>query len=277
MDNLINFVQYNLLEVLAINLVVFLTGFIANRLNYNRPRLRKQGYPEDYIELAIRHENLWIAFAMGTFFSSQLVILAISFIANVDVTLKLFIQRVLPISAGMLYFAMVVAKPLFRKFSEEYKLTAKKTGTEIIIDFNYRVLKKVFNWKIELITALLMFYITFRYLDHNPAVYFYITVPWVFVLMLTRMKNQALPTIRFNYKNMITATVVIFVARIYLFSAVFFDVFQGRFSQLELYNIILVCTLICTMLYAVLKGVMSYKKIEKLFPGDPLNGSAAVS
>ncbi|MCP4725432.1 MAG: hypothetical protein GY863_10370, partial [bacterium] len=135
----------------------------------------------------------------------------------------------------------------------------------------------VFNWKIETITAGLMFYLTFRFLDHNPAVYFYITVPWVFVLILIRMKNQALPTIRFNYKNMIVATVVIFVARIYLFIAVFLDKYSGEFTQIGILNLSLTCILLCTMLFAVLKGAVSYRNVEKLFPGDHLNGSTAVS
>ncbi|MFC1725315.1 hypothetical protein ACFL4T_06785 [candidate division KSB1 bacterium] len=173
---------------MQVNAVLLIAMVIGTAVYISRSRLRSRGYSEDYIQFTrkVYFETIPV---LGLIFLFSQLILGIfvklndpGFTSFLDRKEILFCSLMLSAVCGIFYG---------KKFNAGYRELAKKTNSPIVIDFNYKLLKLMFNIYLEFPASILTaaFIVLHFDLTHIGLIFMYILFPWLFYLSLRIGKN----------------------------------------------------------------------------------------
>ena len=144
-------------------------GFVIAYFIEFRPLVKRKKEKDD--ELAkVALERAW----------SSMKIFIILFLA-LQTVISILIANMVDVLSTKVYVSyvylpsFVVSYPVFLFFRRNYYKKMKKvvitTNTDILIDFNYRILNRILNWKVELLTMIGLYACNILYFDYNTAVF----------------------------------------------------------------------------------------------------------
>ena len=173
---------------LTVNSVLLIAMAVGTVVYISPARLRSRGYSDEYIEFT-RKVYIESILVLGLIFLFSQLILGIivklndpEFTSYLERKEILFCSLMLSAVCGIFYG---------RKFNAGYRELAKKTNTPIVIDFNYRMLKLMFNINLEIPASVLTVSFILYHFDirHTALIFIYILFPWLFYLSLRRGRN----------------------------------------------------------------------------------------
>lgn len=251
------------------NLVITLLLAMFAYLFYNTQRLKSQGFNEEYIKFIRKWE------CRGTFISwlSLMGFQALSyFIFSLflkEISLRLYIQSVFLLA---LVLSIIIRFFFDKVVYKHQKELAIRTGAEIVVDFNYRILHKIFIPLLEIIATVLVAAFTFICLsdipdrDNNFVIYFYLVFIWYFYISLKSARNMIMP--QFEYVYRLNAK-LLFLFNAILILLVFSNSMEtaekGNFSALDYIFMAAVIALLVAKLTIYIKG---YRSLKKSLPSD---------
>ena len=170
--------------------------YITTLYQCNKKLLTKRGYTEEFISYLCKtniKRNLGIAIVVPI---SGLAagILVTSFIGNLEEVKNI-------IYVYLLWILFIIPFPILemRKAPKELKEMIKKTNTDVIIDFRYKILHLVFNPTIEIIFSVVyvLYFMIFIELFH--VAFIHIMILWLLYGAARYGKNLTRPGIREMY------------------------------------------------------------------------------
>ena len=220
MDNAKDFLIYRFPVILLFNAVIILAGYAAARFFGGRQALQRKGLPEEYSVLAENQLGRWGAFVWGVLGGVQVIGIILSLLLGYPITFEFYFSIIFTAAVILLLTVIVFARPLLRTFGKEYKELAIAANKDIVIDFNYRILNRVMNMKLELPALLLACYFNIRFFDNSTALYICMFIPWIYYLGLRRSAYNIYETLGYNYL-LLTGFIIFFqTCRVFVYVAV---------------------------------------------------------
>lgn len=192
------------LGVLIINLAFTLLVILVYFLLYNRNRLREQGFSNEYIDFIRKMEWKGVCISWLSMMAFQaLAYLLISLFADL-ITVRLYIKTVFLLAVSL----TVIVRFIYDKFLyKRQKELAIKTGSEIVVDFNFKLLRLIFKPVLEIISTVIVASFTFVSLqnppsrDNNYVIYLYLVFIWYFYIAMRSVKNMIMPQFESVYRQ----------------------------------------------------------------------------
>jgi hypothetical protein len=249
------------------NFAITLIMLLVFNLYYNRQKLIAQGFNEEYIKFIKKWEG---RAALTCWLSMMILQVVLYFIVSLfieKITMKLYIKAIF-LSTMML---TVIIRFIFDKYI--YKLQkelAIQTGSEIVVDFNYKILHMIFKPLLEIIATVIVAAFTFVSLsdipnrDDNFIIYFYLVFIWYFYISLKSAKNMIMPQFEFTYR--LNAKLLFLfngVLILLVFSNSMEAVEKGQFALMDYLFFMVVLALLVAKLTIYIKG---YRSLMKSLP-----------
>jgi hypothetical protein len=179
----------------GVNILIIL---VSSRLAARPGRMRKQGYPDAYVEFTSAFSRRFgVQFALFMVLS-QAGFFLLNFLVSVrdpssDYLMYVFIPSLLLALPFALYKVIVMGK--------KYKELAEDTGEEIVADFGYTYLKRVFLWPLELGMSLFVLSFLMLHADwsRSAIILLYVALLWFFAGVARFSRNAIRPSFRDQY------------------------------------------------------------------------------
>lgn len=254
------------IEIVIFNLGISLVFMISFYLFYNRKKLKSEGFSEEYI-LFIRKIETKAAVIVWT---SLMVIQAATYFIVAGfvekITFKIFIKAIFLLAITL----TIIVRFLIDKYIyKEQKKLAISTGSEIVVDFNYKILHMIFKPMLELISTVFVAAFTFLSLrdipniDDNYIIYFYLVFIWYFYISMKSAKNMIMPQFESTYR--MNARLLFLFHSILIMLVVVNSLEgmeEGRFDLADYLFFAAVTVFLVTKLILYIKG---YKSLNKSF------------
>ena len=196
-----------LIMFVAVNVGIVLLMSIIIRLTNKKEMLKGKGFSDEYIDYYKRTTD---KFGSRIFFVMVLAQIAggiIVYLIKGEVTPSMYGNLVWPIA-----FFLTIPFGFFfwKEIYSDYKDLVKKTESEVIVDFNYKVLNLIFNKVIEIPVSLLVIVYTLFNLkfDDSGMIFVYVALLWFFYLVLRVGKNYNRPAFKDAYTNIAKFSIV---------------------------------------------------------------------
>jgi len=183
---------------LSINAIAFIVGFLASKLTANRKRLESKGYPESYIIYEINFSKKFrkiyiVVILLLELFFSIITLLILKSLSHSEFLAYVFIPSVL--------FSIPFAAFYSTKANKDYKRLAEEEGHDVVVDFQRKFLKLIFNLPLEITAsiAVTFFAIIILPFRNSLVIYLYVILPWFFSFVLMFSKNNIKPTMKDSY------------------------------------------------------------------------------
>lgn len=192
---------YKIFGLTIVILWVFL--LLTTLFQRNKKRLAKKGFNEElisYIKKTTIKRNLGIAVVVPIC-GIIAGLLVQWFIGDLEVEKNI-------IFVYLIWILLIIPFPILemRKAPKELKELLKKTSTDVIIDFRYKILHTVFNPKIEIIFSLIYIVYFMIFFEIFHVTFIHILILWLLYGASRFAKNLTRPGIRetylFNYAFM---------------------------------------------------------------------------
>lgn len=183
---------------LLINIMIFMAGYFGSKLTSNRKRLESKGYPESYIIFTLNFSNKFGKKYVGLILLLEILFSIISLLVLKRLDSGTVLTYVLMPS---IFFSIPFAAYYSTKANKEYKKLAIEEGHDIVVDFQRKNLKLIFNLPIEIAAAIIVsaFAIIFLPLRNSLVIYLYVILPWFFSFILQFTKNYIKPVLKDSY------------------------------------------------------------------------------
>jgi len=257
----------SLTTVLLWNLGVTLIFVLVFNLLHGRQRLKSEGFNEEYIEFIRKMEGRT---ALITWVSMLLLQVVSFFIVSLFIekmTFKLYIKIVFLLAITL---AVIIRFFFDKHIYKRQKELAIRTGSEIVVDFNYKILHKIFKPLLEIIATVVVLAFTLTSLrniphsDDNFIIYFYLLFIWYFYISLKSAKNMIMPQFESAYRLkarfmfLFNAILILLV-----FSNSMEAVEAGKFALMDYIFLTVVIALLVAKFAVYIKG---YKSLKKSLP-----------
>jgi hypothetical protein len=254
----------SLISVLLWNLGVSLIFVLVFNLFYNRQKLKSQGFNDEYIKFIRQMEG---RAALTAWFSLLILQVAAFLIVShfiEKITFKLYIKAIFLLAITL----AVIIRFYFDKYIyKRQKELAIRTGSEIVVDFNYKILHMIFKPLLEVIATIIVLAFTLTSLqniphgDDNFIIYFYLVFIWYFYISLKSAKNMIMPQFksiyRLNAKFLFLFNMILIML---VFSNAMGAVEAGKFTLMDYIFFAVVIVALVAKLAVYVKGYRSLKK-----------------
>lgn len=180
--------------LILIVLWIFLT--FVTLFTINRKRLEKRGYKSEYIDFIRRDtkkRNIGIALIMPVLGGiAALIVWAITGEVNGFQNLIYIV---------LLWMLFIIPFPILdmRKSQKEYKELAIRTHSEVVVDFNYKVLHIIFNPLAEAIASVLVIAYFIIFIEPFHVVFIHIFILWALYATARYSKYLTEPQLKDGY------------------------------------------------------------------------------
>ncbi|MFC1553453.1 hypothetical protein ACFL7D_02355 [candidate division KSB1 bacterium] len=259
----------DLYKILLFNLLFIGVGFATMWSLFSPKRLRKKGYSEEYINITHKQAIIGIRVFLSIFIAAQIIETVILVLMGYSITTELYFRYISSVATFIGWIAIAVYLFFFnKKYEKELKELAIETDSEVVIDFKFRALKMIINWKLEIPASLILIYYTFMYFNHRPILYLYALIPWIIFLKLYKMKYQVQATIRNSYKIISLTTILIQFCKGLIFVSFFMEEFKESLEPLSYFDVTLAVIFMIDVLAVIILGINNHPRIKRMFP-DP--------
>jgi hypothetical protein len=251
-------------SVLILNLAVSLEFILVFYLLHSRRRLKSQGFNEEYIKFIRKMEGRATLISWFSLLILQVVSFLIVSLFIEKITFKLYIKAIFLLAISL---TVIIRFFLDKYIYKRQKELAIRTGSEIVVDFNYKILHKIFRPLLEIIATVIVLAFTLTSLrnlphgDDNFIIYFYLVFIWYFYISLKSAKNMIIPQFESVYRLkarfmfLFNAILILLV-----FSNSMEAVEAGKFALMDYIFLTVVIALLVAKLAVYIKGYRSLKK-----------------
>lgn len=256
--------------ILIMNAFVISWTYLVTSWMLSKKRLRKQGYPEEYIVANQSIKKKSICRFIGLYMALQAGVLAGMYFSGVTLTSKMYVSYIFPLT---FIPAMIYVVSYKKKCNEVLKDAAQKSQSDIVIDFNFRALHLVLNARLEILSLVLMIYFNARYLGNISLLYFFGVLPWFNYVALKNIRFQTRETMKDQYKLIALSTIFLQVLKSYEY----LQYIMEGWNLYRIYDYLLLLVLVVTLVATVALGVINFPKVRKIFDTDDDSSTAAKS
>lgn len=196
-----------LIMFVAVNAGIVLFMSLITRFTHKKDRLKEKGYSEEYIRFYNKTSEKFGGRIFFILILAQIAAWIIVYFIEGEVTPRMYGNLVWPIAFFLtIPFAIIFWKQIY----SEYKMLVKETESEIIIDFNFRILKLIFNKILEIPVSLLVIIYTLFNIEfgNSGIIYVYVMLLWFFYMVLRLGKNYNKPAFKDTYLNVAKFSIV---------------------------------------------------------------------
>ncbi len=197
-----------IIKIVFLNAFIILWCYTIVLFITNKERLKKKGFDDEYVTLMKSTHNESMRKFILIFLLTQLVSSLLFYTITGEFTTKQFSQYIFIISTvvGMTYMFNCISS-----CNMKFKELAVKTNSDIIIDFNFKILKRMFNMPLEIAATLGFIYFAAVHYDHLPAIYLLAVIPWFNYLFMKKSKNLNFSAFKFNYLYVAKSNIMLHV------------------------------------------------------------------
>ncbi len=272
-----HFSVYVIPVMLIMNMFIILAGYVSVKLFSGKKKLRKEGFPDEYIDLSERTNRSAGNYVIVSLAVSQILGILFCLILGFDITVSFFLDRIF--TGSIIFMALVLAFKyiyLDKDTRKEQRRIVTERGDKVVIDFNYDALRLILNWKLELAAFLLIIYFNMFYLENNVILYVYAGLPWYFYAMLRNLRYQVRETIRYSYRLVGILMVIYQAVKLGLFFIYFRKFMPDAVLTLGSVNLMLAALVCIIMVWTVVRGALNLPKLSRMFPKTAHNHATAV-
>lgn len=177
-------------------IVLWIFLILVTLFTISRKRLEKRGYKPEYIEFIRRDtkkRNTGIALLMPVLGGiAALIVWAITGEVNGFQNLIYIV---------LLWMLLVIPFPVLdmRKSQKEYKELAIRTNSEVVVDFNYKVLHIIFNPPVEAIASVMVITYFIIFIEPFHVVFIHIFILWALYATARYSKYLTEPQLKDGY------------------------------------------------------------------------------
>lgn len=256
--------EVSFIAVAIFNIGITFVFLLSFYLFHNRKKLQSEGFNEEYIRFIRKIESG----AAAITWTSLMIIQAVTYFIVAGfvekITFKLFIKAIFLLAITL----TIIIRFLIDKYIyKEQKKLAISTGSEIVVDFNYKILHMIFKPILELISTVFVAAFTFLSLrdipnnDDNYIIYFYLIFIWYFYISMKSAKNMIMPQFESTYR---LNAKLLFLFHIILIMLVFVNsmagIEEGKFDFADYLFAAAVTVFLIAKFVLYLKGYMSLNK-----------------
>lgn len=190
--NSIDFQAFFLLTVAILWLFLLVTTLYRT----NRSLLRKKGISDEYVDF-LRKDTIKRSIGIAIVVPALLLVSGLLvYVITGDLESPGQIVYV-----ALLFIVLVIPFPVMStiKLNKEYRSLALETKSEIVVDFNYRVLHLVFNPTVEAIAALLYVAFFLAYVGPFHVAFLHILILWFLYSAARSSKYLTRPLLKDGY------------------------------------------------------------------------------
>ena len=239
------------------NAAIILGGWIFVGLLQKRSRLRKKGYSEEYIDLSKKISDEVGPKVVSLLILSQILVGVIVYLIFGEITKELYTKYII-------FISVLIAMPIGALFSniksDKYKELAIKTKSDIIIDFNYRILGLLFNRNVEIPVFIIALAYSALHLDFSftGCVLIYLLLPWFFSIVVRRTKNLNKPVFQEQYSLVGKLNIIYQAALVFLMVIGSIE----HFEEFSWYNYLFFAAAECALIFKVVLYTLNYSKLK---------------
>ncbi|MCP4727050.1 MAG: hypothetical protein GY863_18565 [bacterium] len=252
-----------LLGIVATNVVIVVIMYFITKLAKKK---EKENLPEDFLKEKekIQEEFINPDWAGVFFLTGQALLIPLCLILGYDISIMFYAYTIIPLVCAFLMILFIIMMMLkIKRENRAYRDIAVKTGEEIVVDFKYKAMKLVINWKLELISAALLIYLNIKYLQNDIFIYMFATINLYVFLYLKMGKNRILEMLRHSYRSMARMVVIFQVYKLYM------PTIRLRIVETSIppvYDMVVIGLLTAVIVLTAVTGIKNFKKLDKLFP-----------
>jgi hypothetical protein len=240
--------------------MITVAALFGSYITHNSKTLRQKGFNSEYIKLLQKQQRQFTAAWIALFIAFQVLAWFIVKEFAEMITREIYIKYILNIS---ILASLPIGFYFFARFSREARELAIKTGSNIVIDFKFKVLHSMFRLPLEILASLLILYCAIFPLKEVTILYLYAALPWFYYIGLRISKNQNRPLFRFKYQEIGKWSIIISLLTVFL---LFVEV-QAHLEKMILFDRILcitTMTVVGAKAFYYIKQYRSLKKSEKI-------------
>jgi len=252
-----------LIGIVAINVAIVVLMYFITKLAKKK---EEENLPEDFLKEKekIQEEFINPDWAGVFYLSGQVFLIPLCLVMGYDISFKFYAYTLIPLVCAFMLIGYIVMMMLkINRENRAYKDLAVKTGEEIVVDFKYKALKYVINWKLELISVTLLIYLNIKYLQNDIIIYMFAILNLYLYLYLKMGKNRILEMLRHSYRSTARMVVIFQVYKIYLPMIRLRDVETG---VPPVYDIVIIGLLFTAIVVTAVTGIRNFKKLDRFFP-----------
>lgn len=181
------------------NMGIIITGSLVTYLISRRKTLEQKGYPDAYIDFQQKfNRQFGISFIAFIIIVQVLsAITASSFIGHLNA--KDYLDFII-IPTLMLALPFALIKTIQQ--NKEYKRLADENNLQIAVDFGFIKLKRMFDFRIELVSSLLIlsYLLMYEELRNSLIIILYILLLWFFAAVVRFSRYSIKPVLKDQYQ-----------------------------------------------------------------------------
>lgn len=253
-------------ELILYNTVIIISGGITLAYLNSKKYLEKLGLSKDYIEVRKRSTNKSTLIILLSLFLTQLITILILKNKTNPIPEEEITKYLLPIVLMVILIVSLILEIKYNKINKELIL---KSGDNVVIDFNFELLKKIFSLKIEIPFLIITTTLSKICLDDSIWLLMFVCliVPWYMYFSIRYAKNMNTPTFYEKYSLYLKiiglySYLFIFLAAVSGLTDYFLDTLKaGIFPLVALFTVLLMKAIYSSItLSKVLKQLKELKK-----------------
>lgn len=250
-----------LILVLAIvfaNSIVILSAFISKYLSKKKEALKESGFSENDIELLQDIKKMELP-EIFIFFAAQLFCGILVYLIFEGISLIIYIKYILIPSCiihSLFHFLFI------KKENIRFKEHAVKTNSDIIIDFNLKLLKSLHRFYPEIMLHLVLLLYAVLVLNEIFGTILIISLIWIHYFYIKRKINRTFHFFRINY--LLYGGINIFLHFLLVFSLIAgtFKIRSALSTAESVCYFVLLAGLVVKLIYTGFKFFELYKKLN---------------
>ena len=242
--------------IILINSMIAVAAVFGYYITHHRKRLRKRGFNSEYINLLQKQQRQFTAGWILLFIVLQVLAWFIVKEFSEIISQEIYIKYILNMS---ILASLPVGFYFFTRFSREARELAKQTGSNIVIDFKFKILHSMFRLHLEIFASLLILYCAIFPLKDVTILYLYAALPWFYYIGLRISKNQNRPLFQYKYQEIGKWSIIISLLTVILL----FVEIQAHLEKMILFDRILCITTIAVVGAKAFYYIKQYRSLRK--------------